>query len=70
MAPAGLCKRASAVAMARNCFHARIITGSVQKVNQKYYFYRLWQCLPAFRRTGSAIEKAHAGMGLVRNRRD
>jgi len=56
--------------MARNCFHARIITGSVQKVNQKYYFYRLWQCLPAFCRTGSAIEKAHAGMGLVRNRRD
>jgi hypothetical protein len=38
MAPAARCKRASAVAMARNCFHARIITGSAQKVNQKYYF--------------------------------
>jgi hypothetical protein len=49
MAPAGRCKRASAVAMARNCFHARIITGSARKVNQKYYFIGFWVmpfCLP------------------------
>jgi hypothetical protein len=59
------------VAIARNCFHARIITGSAQKVNQKYYFYGLLgNAISACRRTGSAIEKAHAGVGLVRNRRE
>jgi hypothetical protein len=38
MAPAGRCKRPSALAMARIFFHALIITGGKEKVNQKYSF--------------------------------
>jgi hypothetical protein len=57
--------------MARNCFHARIITGSAQKVNQKYYFYWLLGAAIATRQTtANAIEKAHAGVGLVGKRRN
>jgi hypothetical protein len=44
MAPAGRCKRPSALAMVRICFHALIITGGAEKVNQKYYFLLAFGC--------------------------
>jgi hypothetical protein len=56
--------------MVRICFHALIITGSKEKVNQKYYFCQLLGAAIATRHTtASAIEKAHAGVGLVGKRR-
>jgi hypothetical protein len=56
--------------MVRICFHALIITGGTEKVNQKYYFYQLLGAAIATRHTtASAIEKAHAGVGLVGKRR-
>jgi hypothetical protein len=57
--------------MARICFHAMIITGIGQKVNLKHYFY--WvrgHAISARHTTAGAIEKAHAGVGLIRNRRE
>jgi hypothetical protein len=56
--------------MVRICFHALIITGDTEKVNQKYYFCQLLGAAIATRHTtASAIEKAHAGVGLVGKRR-
>jgi len=57
--------------MARICFHALIITGNEQKVNLKYYFY--WvrgHAISARHTTAGAIDQAHAGVGLIRNRRE
>jgi len=57
--------------MERICFHALIITGNGQKVNLKHYFYWVWgAAISARRSTAGAIEKAHAGVGLIRNRRE
>jgi hypothetical protein len=56
--------------MVRIRFHALIITGGVEKVNQKYYFYWLLGAAIATRQTtANAIEKAHAGVGLDGKRR-
>jgi hypothetical protein len=57
--------------MERICFHGLIITGNGEKVNLKYYFSQVFgAAISARRSTAGAIEKAHAGVGLIRNRRE
>jgi len=57
--------------MERICFHGLIITGNGEKVNLKYYFdWLLCAAISARHTTAGAIEKAHAGVGLIRNRRE